>query len=338
MHVCEGQIMDELKEAVERAISSMWAHYDEPLSLDDIADAAILSKFYFSRVFRSVTGTSPGRFLTAVRLYKAKNLLLETSLTVTDISYQVGFNSLGTFTTRFTYSVGVSPARFRSLSYLGLPPPRTSDTDGRGQTGTTHGTVVLPSNEAPLRIYVGAFSSPIVEGVPESCDILTGLPDDCREHRYRLLSVPVGKWFIRAVGVRHIDVDPRPWARQPLFVGSAPVTVRADRDVEVDVAMRAVSRTDLPILLALPELDCHLPLSHRRTYWRPELISEKERILQREPSSCEQLLRQNGSGVGNALRRTNHALSGQKQYAGSAPTFPWSGVNSDRRGEKNPGK
>lgn len=330
--------MDELKEAVERAISSMWDHYDEPLSLDDIADAALLSKFYFSRVFRSFTGTSPGRFLTAVRLYKAKNLLLETSSTVTDISFQVGFNSLGTFTTRFTYSVGVSPARFRSLSHRGLPPPRTSEVDERGQTGTIHGKVVLPSNETPLRIYVGAFSSPIVEGVPESCDILTEPADGCREHDYRLLSVPVGKWFIRAVGVLRIDVDPRPWARRPLFVGAAPVTVRAGRDVAVGLTMRAVTRTDLPILLALPELDCHLPLSQRRTYWRPDLVSEKERILQRESAHCEQLVGQPAAGAGRTLRRSRHAIGGQKQYAGGAPQFPWSGANDDRRGQYRPGE
>jgi AraC family transcriptional regulator len=330
--------MDELKEAIDRAISSMWERYDEPLSLDDIADAAILSKFYFSRVFRSATGTSPGRFLTAVRLYKAKNLLLETSSTVTDISFQVGFNSLGTFTTRFTYSVGVSPARFRHLAHQGLPPPRVPETDERGQTGTVHGTVVLPSSDTPLRMYVGAFSSPIVEGVPESCDILTGQAGGCREHGYWLLSVPVGKWFIRAVAVRHIDVDPRPWTRRPLFVGSAPVTVRAARDVTVDVTMRAATRTDLPILLALPELDCHLPLSQRQTYWRPELRSEEARVLQFDPSLCETLLRQGGpgTGVGNGRPHTRHARNGQKQYAGGGPSFPWFGANGTLRGGEQP--
>jgi len=96
-----------MQAAVERAIKSMWERYDEPLTLAELADAAILSRFYFSRVFRNVTGTSPGRFLTAIRLYKAKNLLLSTSLSVTELSYRVGYNSLGTFTTRFTKSVGV---------------------------------------------------------------------------------------------------------------------------------------------------------------------------------------------------------------------------------------
>lgn len=246
--------------AVERAITTMWEHYSEPLSLDEIADTAILSKFYFSRVFRSVTGTSPGRFLTAIRLYRAKNLLLETSLTVTDIAYKVGYNSLGTFTTRFTRSVGASPTRFRALSHSGLPPFSRLEIGAHRRAGEVHGTVVLPPGSTPLRVYVGAFGSPIVEGMPVSCDILESPADDdgCRVQKYRLSSVPVGEWYVRAaaVAVRWADVDPRPWARHPLFVGAGkPVVMRHDHDVELRIPMRAVDRTDLPILLALPELD-----------------------------------------------------------------------------------
>lgn len=263
--------------AVERAIATMWDHYSEPLSLDEIADTAILSKFYFSRVFRSVTGTSPVRFLTAIRLYRAKNLLLETSLSVTDIAYMVGYNSLGTFTTRFTRSVGVSPTRFRSLSHSGLPPFSPSGTDAYRRCGAVHGTVVLPPSDTPLRVYVGAFGSPIVEGMPVSCDILDSPTDGCRVQEYRLSAVPVGEWYVRAaaVAVRRADVDPRPWARHPLFVGAGkPVVMRADHNVELRIPMRAVDSTDLPILLALPELDNRfLPeqmLAARRT---PELAA-----------------------------------------------------------------
>ncbi|MFG2720603.1 helix-turn-helix transcriptional regulator [Streptomyces sp. NPDC048416] len=269
--------MEVSKLAVERAITTMWDHYSEPLSLDEIADTAVLSKFYFSRVFRNVTGTSPGRFLTAIRLYSAKNLLLETSLSVTDIAYQVGYNSLGTFTTRFTRSVGASPTRFRSLSQSGLPPlPRFDRGTGRG-TGTVHGTVVLPPSSTPLRVYVGAFGSPIVEGMPVSCDILECTAEACRVLEYRLSAVPVGEWYVRAaaVAVRWADVDPRPWARHPLLLGAGkPVVMRADHDVELRIPMRTVDRTDLPILLALPELDNRLlPEPTRAPLRTPQLAS-----------------------------------------------------------------
>ncbi|MEO7262082.1 MAG: helix-turn-helix transcriptional regulator [Jatrophihabitantaceae bacterium] len=236
----------------------MWEHYDEPLSLDDIADTAILSKFYFSRVFRSVTGTTPARFLTAIRLYRAKNLLHQTPFNVTDIVYMVGFNSLGTFTTRFSKSVGMSPSRFRTLSRSGLPNFSPVETTTHLRTTTMEGTVVLPPTSTPLRIYIGAFSSPIVEGIPVSCDLIDAPADGDRVQRFRLGAVPAGEWHVRvtAVAARWADVDPRPWARNPLFVGGGKHLVKpSDRTLELRIPMRVMDLTDVPILLALPELD-----------------------------------------------------------------------------------
>ena len=67
----------------------------EELTVDDMARAAMFSKFHFTRVFQRVTGVSPGRFLSAMRLQRAKDLLLTTSMNVADISVHVGYNSVG---------------------------------------------------------------------------------------------------------------------------------------------------------------------------------------------------------------------------------------------------
>jgi AraC-like DNA-binding protein len=237
--------------AVERAIDRMWSHYHEPLSLTDMADTAILSKFYFSRVFRSLTGTSPGRFLTAIRLTKAKDLLLATSLSVTEISYMVGYNSLGTFTSRFTRSVGLSPARYRALSRDGIQSLSAFSGQSHGrQTGAVCGWVDVPETAMPVRVYVGAFEDSIAQGVPSACDIRGG------PGPYRLADLPEGRWFIRSTVVAVRDLDPCPWKRRPLFVGAAePVSVRPGRAVEVSIETRPTCALDLPILLALPELD-----------------------------------------------------------------------------------
>ncbi|KZM73258.1 helix-turn-helix transcriptional regulator [Nocardia terpenica] len=240
-----------MQEAVERAIETIWNRYDEPLTLAELADEAILSRFYFSRVFRMVTGTSPGRFLTAVRLFKAKNLLLATPMTVTEISYRVGYNSLGTFTSRFTRCVGMSPTQYRYLSRSGLarlesPLPSSADA-----CGSIVGNLRLPETDTPLRIYVGAFESVVAQGSPISCDVV-----DTRRP-YRLTGVPKGDWFIRAVAVNTRDLDPEPWNRRPLFV-SAQHWAQSCGDVQqVDIDMRPMHLIDLPILLALPELDGH---------------------------------------------------------------------------------
>jgi AraC family transcriptional regulator len=252
LHLLLRRMGDALQAAVERAIETMWDRYGEPLSLDDIADTAILSKFYFSRVFRTLTGTSPGRFLSVIRLYQAKALLLKTTLSVTEISYQVGYNSLGTFTSRFTRSVGISPTRYRALATSGypamtgaLPPPVAV-----AHLGAVRGSVSVPDPEVPSRIYVAAFKDPIVQGLPVACDVLDG-PGD-----YALHALPEDTWHLRVAVVAVRDVDPRPWHRRPLSVGAGqPLVVRKGQTFGVDLHTRRLGAFDLPILLALPELD-----------------------------------------------------------------------------------
>lgn len=91
--------------AVERAITYMRDNLGEQLAIDGIAHAAMFSKFYFTRLFHRMTGMSPGRFLSAIRIQRAMELLLSASMTVTDVSYRVGYNSMGTFSSRFRESV-----------------------------------------------------------------------------------------------------------------------------------------------------------------------------------------------------------------------------------------
>lgn len=244
--------------AVERAIETMWDRYEEPLSLDEIANTAILSKFYFSRVFRSITGTSPGRFLSAVRLQQAKNLLLETNLSVTEISFRVGYNSLGTFTSRFTHSVSHSPARYRALARFGPPEPgqapaavpqQKAVADTGRRACTVEGTVAFPQTDESLRIYVGAFREPIVQGRPVACAVLD------EPGAFSLNDVPEGVWYVRATAVAVRDAAP-PWERRPLFVASSQeLCLRRDTRTRVSLTAHPMSPLDLPILLALPELD-----------------------------------------------------------------------------------
>lgn len=260
--------------AVERAIATMWDRYEDPLSLDEIADTAILSKFYFSRVFRNLTGTSPGRFLSAVRLHQAKNLLLETDLSVTEISYRVGYNSLGTFTSRFTRSVSHSPARYRALARAGLIAPGGESAPGPQQlldsgrrTSEVEGTIRLPDAAQPVRIYVGAFRESIVQGRPAACAILDG-PGSFS------LRLPEGAWYFRAAVLAMNDLPSPLGERRPLLVASSQVlNVRRDQDTPVNLIARPLTPLDLPILLALPELDSWGPPKVGITPFGPSAIT-----------------------------------------------------------------
>lgn len=240
-----------MKEAVERAIAIMWDRYNEPLSLDTMADSAYLSRFYFSRLFRSTTGTSPGRFLTAVRLFKAKNLLLETDMTVTDIAYGVGYNSLGTFISRFTRSVGISPARYRWLAQRGIPLSR-STVAGVRRSGMVSGRVTLPPIDGPVKVYIAVFDTPIVQGMPAACDILE------ESGAYTLPDVPEGNWYLRAAAIGLDGINARPSVRRPLAVaGYDPLTMISGANLRIDLDLHQTGILDLPILLVLPELDAY---------------------------------------------------------------------------------
>jgi AraC-like DNA-binding protein len=241
-----------MNSAVERAITCIWDRYEEPLTLSDLADSAILSRFHFSRIFKESTGVSPVRFLYAVRIHEAKRMLLTTSLNVTDISFAVGYNSLGSFTNHFTDSVGVSPSRLRHLSGYGdfaQPYPRAQASSGQG---TVTGTIRLPESYAVARVYVGIFNSPIVQRHPIAAITMDISPGRCP---YRLPGVPEGHWFIHAIAVAD-TVDPEPWTRRALLAsGQTQAQVTAGDASEIPISLRPRCRMDLPVLLALPDLE-----------------------------------------------------------------------------------
>src|SRR5260370_42420128 len=87
----------------------MHTHLEEVLALEDLASVACLSPSHFHSVFCRLIGIPPGEFLSALRLQRARHLLLTTSLSVTEICFAVGYTSTGSFTTRFTHRVGPSP-------------------------------------------------------------------------------------------------------------------------------------------------------------------------------------------------------------------------------------
>jgi AraC family transcriptional regulator len=243
---------------VESAIARIWESYGEPLSLSDIAKSAILSRFHFCRVFTEATGVSPGRYLSAVRIYQAKRLLASTSLSVTEISLAIGYNSLGSFTNRFTQSVGASPTRFRRMWGEGIhaepdPAPAEQVMTRSTSNGTVTGLVELPAEYLAARVYLGAFETPIIQRRPPSSMIID--TRSARPASYRLANIPPGEWFIRAVAEAD-SADPEPWTRRSLLVGGqGSVIVTAGTVSEVNITLRARRPTDLPILFAVPDLE-----------------------------------------------------------------------------------
>lgn len=87
--------------------------YRDRVPLEIAAREACLSPFHFNRVFARAFGETPHEFVTRLRIEEAKKLLLAENQSVTDICLDVGYESLGSFSTRFRSLTGLSPATFR---------------------------------------------------------------------------------------------------------------------------------------------------------------------------------------------------------------------------------
>ena len=92
-------------------------HYAEPVGVEDAAKSVSLSPSYFSRLFRAASGLSPYEYLLGVRLEKAKEMLLETTVPVSEVAYRTGFGSDANFIAFFRRETGISPLRFRHMGF-----------------------------------------------------------------------------------------------------------------------------------------------------------------------------------------------------------------------------
>lgn len=223
------------------------------LSLPDMADIAHLSPYHFIRVFRMATGLPPGAFQAALRLQEAKRRLRDTDAPVTDICFELGYRSLGSFVARFTASVGLSPARYRLACrqpppadpvlarLLGSPPP--------GGPHTVSGDLVAgPGAVGPA--FIGLFPRYLPSGLP-----LAGTPrwgsgpfavGPVADGTYALLAAACPPGPALAEALIH--------DRGLLVAGAAPVQVAAGRCGPVRLVLRPHAPTDPPVLLALPLL------------------------------------------------------------------------------------
>ena len=90
------------------------ARFAEPLAVAELARAAGLSQAHFSREFRRAFGDSPHGYLLTRRLERAAALLRTTDRSVADVCFSVGLQSVGSFTTSFTRTYGMSPTAYRA--------------------------------------------------------------------------------------------------------------------------------------------------------------------------------------------------------------------------------
>lgn len=102
---------------IQTAINYMNQNYQNRLTVENIAAQINMSPSQFSRQFKKQTGTSPYDYLLSIRLTKAKELLKNTSLPISEISYQTGFANESNFICFFKKHEGMSPLKFRNILF-----------------------------------------------------------------------------------------------------------------------------------------------------------------------------------------------------------------------------
>ena len=110
---------------LRKARDRMDREYAEPLDVPMLARAALMSPGHFSRSFRAAFGETPYSYLMTRRIERAKALLRRGDLSVTEVCFEVGCTSLGSFSTRFTELVGESPSAYRARDHgdgAAIPP------------------------------------------------------------------------------------------------------------------------------------------------------------------------------------------------------------------------
>lgn len=240
--------------AVERVISAMHQRLDQDFSLEEMANVAYMSPYHFNRIFRQLTGVPPCQFMSALRLESARRLLLTSKLSVTEVCFEVGYSSLGTFIRRFTDLMGLSPRRLRRLARSPMNPrpvqslvsPEPVLEHGPPRIGIS-GRIAAPADFAGV-IFIGLFVAPIPQGRPVGCAVLD-IPGP-----FRVAPAPDGSYYLFAAGFRE-ETGLSPY-ETALRAGGQRIRRHNGRtEGSTDLELRPALATDPPILMTFPGLD-----------------------------------------------------------------------------------
>jgi AraC family transcriptional regulator len=241
-------------EAIARVVALMRENVARPLSLEEMCKTAHVSPFHFDRLFHRATGLSAGAFQSAIRIEAAKHALLETRRSVTEICFDLGYKSLGSFTTRFSATVGMAPAAFRTWA------ARLADSDlvctlarafGTPQpSGPLHGLVSGAQTHETF-VWIGAFVRGIPAHRPASGTLRRG------NGAFSIPAPPDGRYDVLCAGI----APSNDWRRylfcgDHLFVASTGTIAINDGACAhvLDLKLRPMRPTDPPILVPLPLL------------------------------------------------------------------------------------
>lgn len=107
----EGDIMEN---PISRTMYYMRNNFEKSITLEELAEVANLSVYYYSHSFRRQAGMPPIEYLIQTRMERAKTLLISTSKNISEIAYEVGYSSSASFINQFTRRIGLTPKSYRN--------------------------------------------------------------------------------------------------------------------------------------------------------------------------------------------------------------------------------
>lgn len=222
----------------------------EDLTVADLADHVGYSPFHFSRLFTHRLGIGPGRYLTALRIDRAKRLLLQDTESVIDVASAVGFDSLSSFSRRFSATVGVPPGRLRRLAdrISDRPPlPFSLLRPGAGAVRVDLDVPASLSRRGDPHIWVGWFPQPAPIGLPRSGTLVSGVTS------VDLPLCPGAPHLLGFAVPQQADALDQLAPDDPT-VAVAPGPLRAGSRVTLSFASAGDAARPVPLVTALPSL------------------------------------------------------------------------------------
>ena len=249
--------------AVEEVVHAMRSRLAAQFLLREMASLVYLSPCYFNRVFHEETGMPPRRFHMVLRMAAAKRMLLRSDMAVTDVCIELGYQSIGTFTTHFRKLVGVTPSGLRRLArtpaptlahlVAGLAVNQGAEPFGYAAPGHICGVVSGARPNGDAVVIVGLFADACPQGLPAACAVL-----DRAERGFSLELPQRGASYVAAAALPRRD-DPVECLlpdESSVRIGAVPIPRRSGSrgPVVTQVRLRPLRSVDPPILLALPLL------------------------------------------------------------------------------------
>lgn len=105
------------RKAIQEIQQYIKEHYQEPITVDEMAERSSMSKYYFMRIFKKVVGMPPHEYLKCCRINESKRLLKETTYPVSQIADLTGYGNVNIYIQNFKQCVGITPLKYRKNAF-----------------------------------------------------------------------------------------------------------------------------------------------------------------------------------------------------------------------------